>query len=133
MGRASAIRERVELSCIVEQFPCCELENQRGNYFSAFKRALRRALYLPAVFSRHGWWHGTSRLAIRRRLSCLTPRVRSEKAPPLRYEVRMTELEAMKRKFDGRPYVVIHPAALMETKRWAPGRFAQVAQGSAHA
>ena len=54
--------------------------------------------------------------------------VRREKAPPLRYEVQASELEEMKRKFGGRPYVVIHPAALMDTKRWAPERFAQVAR-----
>jgi ADP-heptose:LPS heptosyltransferase len=53
----------------------------------------------------------------------------AEEAPPLRYEVHQQEREEMKRKLGDRPYVVIHPAALMETKRWEPSRFAEVAQG----
>jgi len=51
-----------------------------------------------------------------------------EKAPPLRYLVQPREREAMERKFGTRPYVVIHPAAVMETKRWPAQRFAQIAK-----
>jgi lipopolysaccharide heptosyltransferase II len=52
---------------------------------------------------------------------------RSE-APPLRYEVHAREAEKMRAAMRDRSYVVIHPGALLTTKRWETGRFAQVAQ-----
>ena len=53
---------------------------------------------------------------------------RTTEAPPLRYEVHAREAEKIGAAMRHRPYVVIHPGALMATKRWEPGRFAQVAQ-----
>jgi ADP-heptose:LPS heptosyltransferase len=38
------------------------------------------------------------------------------------------EREKMRQRFEGRPYAVIHPAALMETKRWSAQGFAQIAE-----
>jgi ADP-heptose:LPS heptosyltransferase len=52
--------------------------------------------------------------------------LRADSAPALRYEVQPRERAEMQRKFGERPYVVIHPAALMGTKRWDPDRFAQI-------
>jgi heptosyltransferase-3 len=57
--------------------------------------------------------------------------VRPRRAPALRYEVHATESEYMREKFKDRPYVVIHPAAIMATKRWDPQRFAHVARSLA--
>jgi heptosyltransferase-3 len=54
--------------------------------------------------------------------------VRAEEPPPLRYEVHAGEGERMQQTFKGRPYVVIHPASLMATKRWGAERFASVAR-----
>jgi ADP-heptose:LPS heptosyltransferase len=45
--------------------------------------------------------------------------VRRSTPPPLRFEVT---------KNDRKPYAVIHPAALMETKRWAASRFTELAR-----
>jgi heptosyltransferase-3 len=53
---------------------------------------------------------------------------RPTEAPPLRYEVHAREAEKMHSAMRDRPYVVIHPGALLTTKRWEAGRFAQVAQ-----
>src|SRR5262249_51490537 len=52
----------------------------------------------------------------------------SETPPRLRYEVQPHEREQMRQKFGDRPYVVLHPAALMATKRWPSDRFAQIAE-----
>lgn len=49
-------------------------------------------------------------------------------SPSLRYEPHAPEAERIRQIMRGRGYVVIHPAASLETKRWAPGRFAQVAK-----
>jgi predicted lipopolysaccharide heptosyltransferase III len=54
--------------------------------------------------------------------------LRAEEAPPLRYEVHASESQRIQQTLKGRPYVVVHPSALMETKRWEPGRFAEVAR-----
>jgi len=53
---------------------------------------------------------------------------RTKEAPPLRYEVHVREAEKMRATMRDRPYVVVHPGALLATKRWETGRFAQVAQ-----
>jgi len=52
--------------------------------------------------------------------------VRRENAPALRYEQHDREAARIREKLKGRPYVVIHPASLMSTKRWEPQRFAEV-------
>jgi heptosyltransferase-3 len=52
--------------------------------------------------------------------------VRASEPPPLRYEFHPKEAAWIKEKLKGRPYVVIHPASVMATKRWDPARFAQV-------
>ena len=57
--------------------------------------------------------------------------VHREQPPPLRYELHQRESSRLREKLGGKPYVVIHPAALMATKRWEPGRFGEVAQGLA--
>ena len=54
--------------------------------------------------------------------------VRREQAPSLRYEVHPKEAARIQEKLKGRPYVVIHPAAIMATKRWEPQRFGAVAR-----
>jgi ADP-heptose:LPS heptosyltransferase len=54
--------------------------------------------------------------------------VRAQEPPPLKYPIQMLERDRMRQKFEDRPYAVIHPAALMETKRWPAERFAQIAQ-----
>jgi ADP-heptose:LPS heptosyltransferase len=57
--------------------------------------------------------------------------VRREKAPALRYEAHEAEADRMQNKLKGRPYVVIHPASVMATKRWDPRRFGEVARSLA--
>src|SRR4029079_14436296 len=52
---------------------------------------------------------------------CATP-------PALRYEVHPAAADKVGRMVEGRPYAVIHPGALMSTKRWDPQRFAAVAE-----
>jgi ADP-heptose:LPS heptosyltransferase len=52
--------------------------------------------------------------------------VRREEPPLLRYEVHPREAERIRERMKGRPYIVIHPAALMATKRWEANRFAEV-------
>ncbi|HTI49530.1 MAG TPA: glycosyltransferase family 9 protein [Planctomycetaceae bacterium] len=54
--------------------------------------------------------------------------LKSESPPPLRYERQPEEAERMAERFRGRPYVVIHPGAIMATKRWDSNRFAAVAR-----
>jgi heptosyltransferase-3 len=54
--------------------------------------------------------------------------VHAEESPPLRYEIHTDEAARIQKSLAGRPYAVIHPAALMDTKRWAPDRFATVAR-----
>jgi ADP-heptose:LPS heptosyltransferase len=51
-----------------------------------------------------------------------------EKSPPLRYEVHAREAARIRQTLKGRPYVVVHPGALMSTKRWEASRFAAVAR-----
>jgi heptosyltransferase-3 len=53
---------------------------------------------------------------------------RSTDAPPLRYEMHPREADKMRSAMRDRPYVVIHPGALLATKRWEAARFAEVAQ-----
>ena len=48
--------------------------------------------------------------------------VKRQDAPPLRYETRASLAKP------DRPYAVLHPGAVMETKRWEPARFAQLAR-----
>src|SRR5262249_50402487 len=52
--------------------------------------------------------------------------LRRQQAPALRYEPHPAEAARMQEKIKGRPYVVIHPAALMATKRWEAKRFGKV-------
>jgi lipopolysaccharide heptosyltransferase III len=54
--------------------------------------------------------------------------VHAEELPPLRYEIHASEAARIQESVAGRPYAVIHPAAMMETKRWAADRFAAVAR-----
>ena len=54
--------------------------------------------------------------------------LRREEAPPLRYENHPQQAERMQQTFEGRPYVVIHPGALMDTKRWSSDRFSALAR-----
>jgi ADP-heptose:LPS heptosyltransferase len=54
--------------------------------------------------------------------------VRRERAPELRYEPHPAEAARIQERLKGRPYVVIHPAALMGTKRWDAQRFGEVAR-----
>src|SRR5436309_5890904 len=51
-----------------------------------------------------------------------------EEPPPLRYEFHAKESARIKERLRGRPYVVIHPASVMATKRWEACRFAEVGQ-----
>jgi heptosyltransferase-3 len=57
--------------------------------------------------------------------------VRRESAPSLRYEFHSSAAAQMRGKLKDRPYVVIHPAAVMETKRWEAQRYAEVARALA--
>jgi ADP-heptose:LPS heptosyltransferase len=57
--------------------------------------------------------------------------LRRERAPALRYEPHPAEAARILEKMKGRPYVLIHPAAIMETKRWEPRRFGEVARSLA--
>ena len=51
-----------------------------------------------------------------------------EEPPPLRYEFHAKESARIKERLRGRPYVVIHPASVMATKKWEACRFAHVGQ-----
>jgi len=51
---------------------------------------------------------------------------RSLEAPPLRFESHPIEAEKIRGVMRNRDYAVIHPGALLPTKRWAAGRFAAV-------
>ena len=53
---------------------------------------------------------------------------RETESPSLRFEVHPREAEKMHAAMQDRPYVVIHPGALQVTKRWDPGRYAEVAR-----
>ncbi len=53
--------------------------------------------------------------------------VRALEAPPLRYEPHPTEAARIREGLKA-PYVVIHPAALMETKRWEAARFTGISR-----
>ena len=50
----------------------------------------------------------------------------SDELPPLRYESNQQEAAWVRKATGERPYVVIHPGALMESKRWAAQGFAAV-------
>jgi ADP-heptose:LPS heptosyltransferase len=54
--------------------------------------------------------------------------LRQESAPPLRFENHDVEAERMRNTLQGRNYVVIHPGALQQTKRWPSARFAELAR-----
>ena len=54
--------------------------------------------------------------------------VRRETAPPLSYEPHPDEGSRVHDALRGRPYVVIHPAAVMDTKRWSTHGFAVLGQ-----
>jgi heptosyltransferase-3 len=49
-------------------------------------------------------------------------------APALRYEFHPREAARIQETLKNRPYVVIHPASIMRTKRWEPARFGAVAR-----
>ena len=55
--------------------------------------------------------------------------VRCEQPPPLQYPVHPGEAARIQSTLKGRPYVVIHPGSVMETKRWDAVKFGEVAQG----
>jgi len=55
--------------------------------------------------------------------------VRCEQAPPLQYARHDEAAARMQRKLNNRPYVVIHPGSIMETKRWHGQRFGELARG----
>jgi len=57
--------------------------------------------------------------------------LRREKAPALRYEPHEVEAARIQERLKGRPYAVIHPAAIMTTKRWEAKHFGEVARGIA--
>jgi ADP-heptose:LPS heptosyltransferase len=52
--------------------------------------------------------------------------LRGKEAPSLRFEPHPAEAQRIQSRLKGRPYAVIQPAAMMETKRWEPGRFAEI-------
>ena len=52
--------------------------------------------------------------------------VRNETSPPSQFAVHESEAEKIRETTKERPYVVIHPAALMETKRWSAAGFAEL-------
>jgi ADP-heptose:LPS heptosyltransferase len=52
--------------------------------------------------------------------------LRTEVPPGLRYEVHEKEAARIHETVGEKPYVVIHPAALMSTKRWDAARFAAI-------
>jgi ADP-heptose:LPS heptosyltransferase len=52
---------------------------------------------------------------------------RCEECPPLRYEPHVAEARRMKEALKGRDYAVIHPGALLATKRWSGENYAAVA------
>ncbi len=49
-----------------------------------------------------------------------------ERTPPLYYAPQPEAAEWVQRNAPAEAYAVIHPAALMDTKRWAPERFAEI-------
>jgi ADP-heptose:LPS heptosyltransferase len=57
--------------------------------------------------------------------------LRCQRAPALRYEPHSAEAVRIQEKLKGRPYVVVHPGSIMETKRWEARRFGEVARGLA--
>lgn len=59
--------------------------------------------------------------------------VRTEISPPLRYATHPREADWVRETLQERPYVVIHPAAALETKRWSPSGFADVGRQLASA
>ncbi len=52
--------------------------------------------------------------------------VRGQTPPGLHYEPHPVEAKRIENAIQGRPYMVMHPAALMETKRWPAERFAEL-------
>jgi ADP-heptose:LPS heptosyltransferase len=57
--------------------------------------------------------------------------VRTDRAPALQYERHPVEATRIQGTLKGRPYVVIHPGAIMATKRWDARQFGEVARGLA--
>jgi ADP-heptose:LPS heptosyltransferase len=55
--------------------------------------------------------------------------VRCAQAPALQYAKHSEYAARMREKLSGRAYVVVHPGAVMETKRWDYQRFSEVARG----
>jgi ADP-heptose:LPS heptosyltransferase len=47
--------------------------------------------------------------------------------PPLRYEVQSEEARQIRADLGSRPYAVLHPPAIMETKRWEGAKFVELA------
>jgi len=55
--------------------------------------------------------------------------IQREEAPPLQYAKHQEAAARMQRKLNNRPYVVIHPGSIMETKRWHAQRFGDLGRG----
>jgi len=54
-----------------------------------------------------------------------------EQSPSLRYEIHSAEAARIREKLKGRPYIVLHPGSVLETKRWNARRFGEVARNLA--
>jgi ADP-heptose:LPS heptosyltransferase len=54
--------------------------------------------------------------------------VRRKDPPALRYEFHAQEAARVQESLKGRPYVVVHPGAVLETKRWSTLRFGEIAR-----
>jgi len=52
----------------------------------------------------------------------------SDEPPKLRYELHPKEAARMQQKLRGRPYAVIHPGAVLETKRWSAPQYGELAR-----
>ncbi len=57
--------------------------------------------------------------------------VQRKQPPPLRYEVHQKESIRIRQRLGARPYVVVHPASVMATKRWEASRFGEIAHALA--
>jgi ADP-heptose:LPS heptosyltransferase len=54
--------------------------------------------------------------------------VRRTSPPPLRYEAQSEKARQVRAGLGSHPYVVLHPPAIMETKRWEAGKFVELSK-----